>query len=199
MASRSKDATRYGTTPLAKQVQSHIDFVEREHAKWMRSIWGIHPETPGVDEDALSARDEVSEPGALSVAAPPPAAEKIPPPDDRPDAATGDEARKPADPPKAETVSTDVLQKFAELAPDGATVMKLAKIISDTGKNVNDRMVEASELNPELYLKKSPWWAKMFGVEPQAIRKTDYWRIDRKDVLEKQAELRRKQLEERTS
>ena len=118
---------------------------------------------------------------------------------DCPDKTTGSESRTLDDPPKTEATSTDVLQKFAELAPDGATVMKLAKIISDTSKIVNDRMVEASELNPELYLRRSPWWADTMNVSGSAITKTDYWTRIRKDVLEKQAELRRKQLEERTS
>lgn len=78
----------------------------------------------------------------------------------------------------------ELIQLFAELSSDGEHAMKLTKIISDDSKSTNLRMTEACELSPDLYLKKSPWWANLFGVEQQAITKTDFWKRIRKDFLD---------------
>lgn len=104
------------------------------------------------------------------------------------------EVRQPVASTQTEAVDdsplqADLLQLIVELSPDGALTMKLAKVLSDSSKNTNDRMVEASELFPELYLKKSPWWAAVFDVKPQAITKTDYWKRIRPDALQRAKEL----------
>ena len=87
---------------------------------------------------------------------------------------------------------SELIELFAELSPDGVPTMKLARIISDKSKSVNDRMVEASELNPVLYSKNSPWWKKLFKVSDSAITKTDFWRRIRPDFQKRTQELQKR-------
>lgn len=102
----------------------------------------------------------------------------------------------PAGTPQAEAkhdqlTNSEMVELFAELSPDGKLTMQLAKILADKARSTNDRMIDASELNPALYEKKSPWWANLFGVKPQAITKTDYWTRIRTDFLERMNELQK--------
>lgn len=77
------------------------------------------------------------------------------------------------------------LEIFASLVPDGELAMKLSKILSDTRKSSNTRMIEASDLNPELYVLDSVAWEPMLKVSSAAVRKTDFWKRIRPDMIAK--------------
>jgi len=79
--------------------------------------------------------------------------------------------------------SDRVLEIFASLLPDGVLAMKLAKVMSEHSKSGNDRMVEATELFPELYRRNSVEWAELLGVNSAAVRKTDFWKRIRRDAI----------------
>ena len=80
---------------------------------------------------------------------------------------------------------SELLQQFAEMTPDGEVALQLARIVSDTSISREKRAIRACELNPQLYLRDSPWWAERFNISRQAVEKWKFWKEDRKDFLER--------------
>lgn len=87
--------------------------------------------------------------------------------------------------PSQQQVDTELLQRFAEMTPDGEVALQIARIVSDTSMSREKRASRACELNPQLYQKDSSWWAERFNISRQAVEKWTFWKVDRKEFLER--------------
>ncbi len=68
----------------------------------------------------------------------------------------------------------------AVLDEDGKKILTLAR--SDRSADERMRLIRA--VNESYALWTSPKWADLLGVSEGAIRKTDFWKIDRKEAIE---------------
>ena len=57
---------------------------------------------------------------------------------------------------------------------------KIIAIMNDAELSTDEKMRKMCEIDQRYYAKKSPFWADALRVTEQAIRKTDFWKIDLK-------------------
>ena len=84
---------------------------------------------------------------------------------------------------KSQSAPGDLLEKIALATMDESTgqIVRIAQI---RARAADDRMREICELDARMYGKDSPYWADLLDVTDAAIRKTTFWKVDRKKARE---------------
>ena len=93
-----------------------------------------------------------------------------------------DEGEQPKDSSDADSGGQDQLADLLETIKAALldeTSSKVIQIVSDKSKTAEQRCLAICGIDVRYWAKDSEFWAKLCGVKGQAIRKTDFWNVDR--------------------
>ncbi len=98
-------------------------------------------------------------------------------------------ATSPSLPESSETaIDAEHIRRLFEVVLEENS-LKILAIVQNSKLNTDRRMRQICEIDVRYWQKRSPFWATAFGVTPQAIRNTPFWREDRRHFLKRVQEL----------
>jgi hypothetical protein len=77
----------------------------------------------------------------------------------------------------------ETLRRIGLAAMDSNTGL-IIQIAGDRAKSAEQRAREICDVDARFWGKNSPFWAELLGVSDAAIRKTDFWKVDRRKYLD---------------